>query len=238
MHQYGNDMESSAENLGLDYQRFVKNVVRLGEKHSNIYAVIRDTIRQYNRLNNGTRPEIDWYFDDYSDAVRAHDSTMELFRVQEEERRALWNMADAERRKKEEEKRIKMDEKRKKYEYEDDDYIIRLPKDGTEIVSEGSKQRICIGGYVSSHALGNTNLFFIRKKSAPDVPFYAIEMKNDIVNQIHGYCNKWLGCNPEVIPTVVRWLRKNGIKCSEKILTCTATGYGATNNYVPMPVVD
>jgi hypothetical protein len=150
----------------------------------------------------------------------------------------MWHLGSAERQKKEEENRIKIDENRKKYEYEDDNYIIRLPNSGTEIVTEGSKQRICIGGYVSSHSLGQTNLFFIRRKSEPDIPFYAIEMKNGVVIQIHGYCNKWLGCDPEVIPTVVRWLRKNNIKCDEKILTCKATGYGAINQYVPMPVVD
>ena len=148
-------------------------------------------------------------------------------------------LAAAERMKKEEEKRIKLDKERKKYEYEDDNFIIRLPKDGNEIIREGAVQRICIGGYVSRHSLGNTNLFFLRKKSDPDSPFYAIEMNvhNEIV-QIHGSCNRWLGCNPEAIPTVVRWLRKNEIKCSDKILTCSSTGYCATHTYVPMPVVD
>ena len=112
-------------------------------------------------------------------------------------------------------------------------------KAGNEIVKEGSMQRICIGGYVSRHSNGDTNLFFIRKKSDPIVPFYAIEANNNKeVVQIHGYCNKWLGNDPDVIPTVVRWLRKNEIKCDEKILTCTSTGYGSNNNYIEMPVVD
>jgi hypothetical protein len=141
--------------------------------------------------------------------------------------------------KKEEEKRKKMDKERQKMNYEDDNFIIRLPKDGAEITTEGSVQRICIGGYVSRHSLGHTNLFFLRKKSEPDKPFYAIEMNNDkSIVQIHGYCNKWLGNNPEAIPTVVRWLRQNGIRCSEHILTCTATGYSGTNNHCAMPKVD
>ena len=141
--------------------------------------------------------------------------------------------------KKEEEKRKKMDKERQKMNYEDDDFIIRLPKDGAEITTEGSKQHICIGGYVSRHSLGHTNLFFLRKKSEPDKPFYAIEMNNDkVITQIHGFGNKWLGNNPEAIPTVVRWLRKNGITCSEHILTCTATGYGSNGHHCPMPKVD
>lgn len=227
------------EQLNIDRSKFIKNVIRLGEKNQNVYNVVRDTLDRYCSLNAGTRPEINWYFDSYSDVVRAHDAIDELKRAQDAERRAMWNMADTERRKKEEEKRIKLDKERKAYEYEDDAYVIRLPNDSNEIVREGSLQKICIGGYTSRHALGQTNLFFMRRKSDPTIPFYAIEMDNgkNIV-QIHGFGNSWLGNHPEAIPTVVRWLRKNGIKCSEKILTCTAKGYSATNNYVKMPVVD
>ena len=126
----------------------------------------------------------------------------------------------------------------KKYEYEDDLYVIRLPKDSSEIITEGSKQSICIGGYTTRHANGETNLFFLREKSNPDKPFYAIEMNRNIIIQIHGFGNKWLGNNPEAIPTVIRWLRKNGISCSNEILTCTARGYGKVNEYIEMPVVD
>lgn len=224
--------------MGVDYKRFIKNLVRLGKKNENVYIIAKDALCSYNGLNHGTHPEINWYFDSYSDVVRAHDALDALKREQWAQRQALYNMAEAERQKKLEEKRKKLDEERKKYEYEDDNFIIRLPKDGNEIIREGSMQRICIGGYVQNHSSGSTNLFFLRKKSEPDMPFYAIEMKNDMIIQIHGYCNKWLGNNPEAIPTVVRWLRKNGISCSENILTCTATGYGSNGHYIQMPVVD
>ena len=227
------------EFMDIDRNKFIKNVIRIGEKHDNVYRVLNDALDRYRNLNTGTHPEINWYFDGYSDVVRAHDAIDELKRAQDAERRALWDMEYAERCKKEEEKRKKLDEERKQYEYEDDDYVIRLPIDSNEIVREGERQRICIGGYTSNHALGHTNLFFLRKKSDPTAPFYAIEMNNNkVIVQIHGYCNSWLGNHPEAIPTVVRWLRKNGIKCDQKILTCKAKGYGAINDYVPMPVVD
>ena len=228
-----------ADRYNLDYNRFVRNMVRIGKKNPAAYTTMSDTMNMYSRLHYTNRPEIDWYFDSYSDMVRAHDAIMELKRIEDEERNARYNAQMAEQRKKEEEKRKKMDKERQKMNYEDDNYIIRLPKDGVEITTEGSKQHICIGGYVSRHSLGQTNLFFLRKKSEPDKPFYAIEMNNDkVVTQIHGFGNKWLGNNPEAIPTVVRWLRKNGIKCSEHILTCTATGYGSNGHHCPMPKVD
>lgn len=236
---YGRRSFHQLENIGIDRNKFIKNAFRLGKKNPNVYTLLDDTLNRYYSLNRGTQPEINWYFDSYSDVVRAHNAIDELKRTQDAERRAMWDMAEAERLKKQEKKRIELDKERKAYEYEDDAYVIRLPNDLNEIVSEGNKQRICIGGYTSRHALGQTNLFFLRRKSDPTIPFYAIEMDNtQKIVQIHGYCNSWLGNNPEVIPTVVRWLRNNGIKCDEKILTCKAKGYCAVNDYVPMPVVD
>lgn len=221
----------------LDKKKFIKCLMRLRNNHGvAVYTTARDTFNAYGQLNYGTQPAMDWYFDSYSDLHRAHDAILALQQEQYAERRAIYDKQTAERRK-EEEKRIKLDEQRRHLEYEDYEYVIRLPFNGAEIVDEGTKQRTCIGGYVSDHALGRTNLFFLRKKSEPDKPFYAIEMKNNNVIQIHGYCNKWLGNNPEAIPTVIRWLRKNGISCSDHILTCTATGYTSTNTHCPMPVV-
>lgn len=240
MHRgYGRQIFHRLESLNIDRAKFIKNAFRLGKKNKNVYTMLDDTMNQYAALNMGTQPEINWYFDSYSDVVRAHDAIDGLKRAQDAERRAIYNKAEAERLKREEKKRIELDKKRKEYEYEDDVYVIRLPEGYNEIIREGSMQRICIGGYTSRHALGQTNLFFLRRKSDPTVPFYAIEMDNTkSIVQIHGYCNSWLGNNPEAIPTVVRWLRKNGIKCNEKILTCKAKGYGMINDYVPMPVVD
>ena len=237
--RYWQGFENYVSHMDIDKARVVKNLTRLSAKRNDIYTIFADTLSAYTNLNYGTQPDINWYFDDVSDAVRAHDAIIELKRIQDEERRAMWDMEAAERRKKEDEKRIKVDEERKQYEYEDDEYIIRLPKDSNEIVEEGSKQRICIGGYTTRHAMGHTNLFFLRKKDEESTPFYAIEMNNNkTIEQIHGSCNQWLGVHPEAIPTVVRWLRKHDIKCDEKILTCTAKGYSRIDNYVPMPVVD
>lgn len=230
---------SNIQCLNLDEKKVLKNIIRLREKHPNIATVFNDTMNMWLRLNRGTAPEIDWYFDSYSDLTRAHDAIYEIKRIQDAERRAMWDKSEAERLKKQEEKRIKIDEERKQYEYEDDNFIIRLPNNLNEIINEGSYQHICIGGYTARHAEGNTNLFFLRSKENPNTPFYAIEMNNaNTIVQIHGKYNQWLGNNPEAIPTVIRWLRKNDIKCSKQILTCTSTGYGGTNNYVPMPVVD
>lgn len=230
---------SAIDGLHVDGKKLLKNIARLSEKHDNVIRIYNDAIQTYNQLETARRPEIDWIFDSYSDVVRVHDALSEILTVQNAERRARWDMTTAERLRKEDEDRIKTDEKRKIFEYEDDSYIIRLPKDNNEIVTEGLKQHICIGGYTSRHSRGDTNLFFLREKATPDQPFYAIEMsKDNQIVQIHGFGNKWLGNDPEAIPTVVRWLRKHNIKCDQKILTCKSTGYSRVNAYVEMPVVD
>jgi hypothetical protein len=224
--------------LSVDMNKFWRNLSRLGAKNNEVYRLVKDTMGVHNRLAN-PKPEVNWLFDSYSDVVRAHDALTALYNEQEAERRAYYNMAEAERRKKDEERRKKVDAERKLYEYEDDNFIIRLPKDIQEIVNEGTRQHICIGGYTTSHSRGDTNLFFLRRKNDETTPFYAIEMNtHKSIVQIHGFGNKWLGNDPDAIPTVIRWLRKHDIKCDASILTCTARGYGKTADYVPMPVVD
>ena len=216
-----------------------KNLVRLNKKESRIYSIVQDTMDAVRSLPTGSIDVNNWIFDDVSDAIRLHDAAIELKRIRDAERQALWNLSEVERRRKEEKKRIEIDKERKQYEYEDDNYIIRLPLNSEEIVREGSMQHICIGGYTTRHALGETNLFFLREKSDDNMPFYAIEMSGDkVIKQIHGFANRWAGNNPEIIPTLIRWLRKNGISCSKEILTCTSHGYGQTNNYCEMPIVD
>lgn len=224
-----------------DGARFLKNVAKMYSKEPRTTAsLIADTIRAHRNIGIAA-PQVDWIevTDSYSALTRMHDALVAIQRAQDEERRARWAMSEAERHKKDDEKCKKIDENRKCYEYEEDGYMIRLPMNIAEIITEGTKQHICIGSYASSHSNGHTNLFFLRQKSQPDAPFYAIEMGNDKqIRQIHGFGNSWLGNHPDAIPTVIRWLRKNGIKCDNKILTCKSRGYCSTNEYVPMPVVD
>lgn len=238
---YNNVMNYIEDTVGADNTpHWLNRMGRIAKHHNtpNNYAqILADTIRSYRYLTN--RPEIDWNFDSYSDIVRAHDAFMVIQQREQATRNARWNMPQAERLKKEEEMRKKVDEKRKHYEFEDGDFIIRLPIDTNEIVNEGSAQHICIAGYTTRHAEGNTNIFFLRKKDTPDTPFYAIEMRDNNISQIHGFGNKWLGNNPEAIPTVMRWMAKHNIACETKILTCTATGYSSLNaTCVPMPKID
>ena len=202
----------------------------LQTRQDNALQVYVDTISSYRSINAANRPQIDVYnIKTYSELIRLHDACVEIKRIEEAELRRLWSMQEAESQKVLEKKMEKLDKERIKWNYSDDKFSIRLPSKLSEIVSEGSLLHHCVGGYTQRHASGETTIMFLRKNSEPDISFYTIEVRNNNIVQIHGFGNKWLGNNPEAIPTVMRWLRANQFTCSDQILLSTAKGYSSGN---------
>ncbi len=208
-------------------QKVTNKLCNMYDKHDNVLTLFSDTVRTYNGITRDNRPNTDVYaIKSYEELVRLHDTCIELKRLQDEERRRLYNMAEAERHAVLEKKMAKLDEERRKFNYSDADFTIRLPEKLSEIVNEGSSLRHCVGGYTQNHAEGHTTIMFLRRNDDPTTSFYTIEIRNDnSIQQIHGFGNKWLGNNPEAIPTVMRWLAANNLRCSDEILLSTAKGY-------------
>lgn len=208
-------------------QKVMSRLVNMQAKHDTAVSVFFDTLSTYNRLNRDNRPNVDIYsIKSYSELVRLHDTCVELKRLEDEERRRLHDMAEAERHALLEKKMAKLDEERSKFNYSDADFTIRLPEKLSEIVNEGSSLRHCVGGYTQRHAEGRTTIMFLRRNDDPTTSFYTIEIgNNNNIVQIHGFGNKWLGNNPEAIPTVMRWLSANNLYCTDQILLSTAKGY-------------
>ena len=67
--------------------------------------------------------------------------------------------------------------------------MIRPAASHSELIAEGKALHHCVGGYAKSHADGSTSIFFIRKISAEDTPFYTLEYKNGKVQQNRGNGN-------------------------------------------------
>ena len=215
-------------------EKIFKRLANINYTHPEALQLFSDTY--YNARRYGIDPIS---FRNYDELVRLHDEVTALRNAEIAERRRLNAMKEEERNKELENKMAKIDKERVKLNYEDDEYIIRIPNTLSEIVKEGSNLHHCVSNYTDSHAQGNTTILFLRKKSAPDKSFYTIELtKGNAIQQIHGFGNRWIGNDPDAIPTVIRWLRKNNIRCNQSILTSTATGYANIGSYIEMPVVD
>ena len=220
------------------YNNNNNNVFR-HNSNNNVFRLLHDSISLYKAFPESMKPDFNIdKVDSYSDVVRLHDGITVLYNAMKQE------IADAQNKEKEE-KMKKLDEKRKEiFEMEDDKFLIRLPHKLSEIVKEGRDLNHCVGGYADRHARGDTTILFLREKNNSDKSFYTIEChgldkkKGIDVIQIHGFGNKWLGNNPEVVPFVLRWLRDKGIKCRDDIVLSTAkgySGYGAT--MIPKPEI-
>ena len=85
-------------------------------------------------------------------------------------------------------------EVRKKFEYENDEYMILVPQRLAEIVAEGRALHHCAGAtdrYFDRIAQRETYICFLRKKSEPKLPYYTIEVEpGGTIRQHRGYLDE------------------------------------------------
>ena len=246
---YGN-RDYAFKKVGFSSQQIIgicKRLYKFYSHQTDLYQLITDTLDMYLQLRSREiEGIINIEYEDtktVQDLNRMHDYYMNLLEEVRREERARWNMAEAERRKKDKENFAKkLPLKIKKFNFEGSKYLIKYPENPeTELPKEGMSLRHCVSGYVDRQLCGTTNILFLRKKEDPDQSFMTIEVCNDEVVQIHGYANRWLGSCEETIdaiPFVLKWLVEKNIKCSKKILTSTATGYCSNESYISLPKVD
>lgn len=75
------------------------------------------------------------------------------------------------------------------YEFENEEFIIRLPKTPAEMYMESLALHNCLSWYISHHAHGVCTILFIRRKSEPDKPFVAAEIADGMVMQVRAVNN-------------------------------------------------
>ncbi len=81
-------------------------------------------------------------------------------------------------------------EERRELEFSFGNLTAVQPKNAKEIVAEGRVLCHCVGGYAERHAKGALTIMFLRKKSAPEKPYYTIEVSRDNkIIQCRGYRN-------------------------------------------------
>ncbi len=76
-------------------------------------------------------------------------------------------------------------------EYANEDYRVVYPMKRSDLTTEGQCLNHCVGGqaYFERHILGHQMVFFIRKVSAPDKPYFTAEIDTDTgrIIQLYGF---------------------------------------------------
>ena len=90
--------------------------------------------------------------------------------------------------------------------FESGGLCIRIAEAPRDLFYEGVMLGHCVGTYVSTHAEGNSCIFLLRKKDAPDKPFFTLQlnMKTFQVIQNRGFKN--CARTPEVEAFEKKWL--------------------------------
>jgi len=70
-----------------------------------------------------------------------------------------------------------------------DGLFIRMPANLNELTKEGETLHHCVGNYKERVMQGKTTIMFIRKISAPNIPYYTLEWRNGAVVQCRGFKN-------------------------------------------------
>ena len=136
------------------------------------------------------------------DLTAAHNRTMEQVKFEK-------NKAD-------QEKFQKAVEKLEKFAWSEGEFFIRPAREQMELMAEGKALHHCVGGYIKRMAEGETAIFFLRKVSEPDKPFYTLELQKKRVIQCRTDHNASYDRNPDVKNFVDMWMEKVVLKGKKK----------------------
>lgn len=75
------------------------------------------------------------------------------------------------------------------YEYYNDLYEVKMPRDGMDICIEAIRQGNCLAKYTELHSRAITTIMFLRKKSEPQKSFVDIEIYRGEIEQVYATYN-------------------------------------------------
>ncbi|NLZ70471.1 MAG: hypothetical protein GX907_03965 [Clostridiaceae bacterium] len=99
-----------------------------------------------------------------------------------------------------------------KHNYDGQDYIIRAPWSYEDLSREGYILSHCVATYAGKIAAGESLIFFLRRKTDPDRPFYTIEIQDGLIAQIRGRSNESLKRGNKAYAFVEQWLSREFAK--------------------------
>lgn len=93
-----------------------------------------------------------------------------------------------------------------KYDMEVDKYIFKCPKCKQDMLDEAQQQANCLAGYINKYVDGESEIFFMRKKSSPDESYITIEKYGDTLRQIYYARNRAVSREDRAIAE--KWIKK------------------------------
>lgn len=184
------------------YKYFVNNLIPILTKahycrYLNDYI---DYIRMAKKLDpNFTRFKIG--FSDKEDITRMHQLATDVYNTKKYEYQA---QAFAENVKK-----VKFAE----YSSSKFDFCVIAPNEPTDVAQEGIELHHCVKSYIPRITEGSTNIVFIRKCEEKDKPFFTVEIdNNNIIQQVHGFCNRNVDTEPGLDEFVKAWAKAKKLK--------------------------
>ena len=147
-----------------DFSRIYRYIIKQQIKYPDIYPEPTvDILADYWRMAHDRGYDLNDINTRYpQNLVRSHDT--------------LANEIEYEKNKEKEEQFRERFNELYKYSYCTDNFEIHPARSPEEMVHEGKVLHHCVGSYVDRHAQGKTAIFFIRKRTNPDKPYYTLEL--------------------------------------------------------------
>lgn len=167
--------------------QYVKKQKTEASRHGNIYIMTNDYmdyLQEIKELEYDMKDKKNIYPRDFQ---KAHRRTSELIRVIRAQKRAEQIRAANSHLEEVITKRAKA---LQKYAMEAGLYFIRPIQSIEEMIAAGAANHNCVATYMERYAKGGSDLFVIRKKEKPDIPFFTMEICGGRIIQCRTDCNK------------------------------------------------
>lgn len=107
-----------------------------------------------------------------------------------------------------------------KLNYSFKDFTIFSPNAISDLSVEGETLHHCVGSYISSVVNKHTRIYFLRKISDIDTPYFTVEVNyNNTIKQCHTYCNRTINTVSEydsLLEFLQSWCSAKGLRMENK----------------------
>lgn len=185
------------------WYHYRQKMIKQGTYKYSARSDYKDYLKEMKELNYNISDEYNLFPPNFK---KAHEKVSALYRTELKRRSEVENEKKIKEKEKQDEILREYAQELQEYSYEAGELLIRPAGSFKEFVVEGDLLHHCIAGYYEDMTKKRNAIFFIRKKSEPDNPYYTLELKDKKVNQCRGLRN--CGMTDDVKAFVDKWYKK------------------------------